>query len=110
MIVIDKGETMAKPEGEILTLDEVADINTAYMPLHGFTAVDLGYQQGNAVSNLVHKMDDAPFATTYLGLFDQIWNDPEKLEDVAKEKQFNRKVELNATLRQLKVELQELTT
>lgn len=24
--------------------------DTAYMPLHGFTAVDLGYQQGNAVS------------------------------------------------------------
>lgn len=56
--------------------------NTAYMPLHGFTAVDLGYQQGNAVSNLVNKMDDAPIATTYLNLFEQIWNDPEKLEDV----------------------------
>jgi SNF2 family DNA or RNA helicase len=56
--------------------------NTAYMPLHGFTAVDLGYQQSNAVSNLVNKMDDAPFAATYLSLFDQIWNDPEKLEDV----------------------------
>ena len=56
--------------------------DTAYMPLHGFTAVDLGYQQGNAVSNLVNKMDEAPFAATYLSLFDQIWNDPEKLEDV----------------------------
>lgn len=56
--------------------------DTAYMPLHGFTAVDLGYQQGNAVSNLVNKMDDAPFAATYLSLFDQIWNDAEKLEDV----------------------------
>ena len=55
---------------------------TAYMPLHGFTAVDLGYQQGNAVSNLVNKMDEAPFAATYLSLFDQIWSDPEKLEDV----------------------------
>jgi hypothetical protein len=56
--------------------------DTAYMPLHGFTAVDLGYQQGNAVSNLVNKMNEAPFAATYLSLFDQIWNDPEKLEDV----------------------------
>jgi uncharacterized protein YecE (DUF72 family) len=34
--------------------------DTAYMPLHGFTAVDLGYQQGNAVSNLVNKMDEPP--------------------------------------------------
>ena len=56
--------------------------DTAYMPLHGFTAVDLGYQQGNAVSNFVNKMDETSFAASYLSLFDQIWNDPEKLEDV----------------------------
>lgn len=54
----------------------------AYMPLHGFTAVDLGYQQGNAVSNLVNKMDEPTFTATWLSLFDQIWSDPEKLEDV----------------------------
>ena len=29
------------------------DQQVAYMPLHGFTAVDLGYQQGDAVSNIV---------------------------------------------------------
>lgn len=58
------------------------EADTAYMPLHGFTAVDLGYQQGNAVSNLVNKMNEPTFAGTYLSLFDQIWNDPEKLEDV----------------------------
>ena len=56
--------------------------DTAYMPLHGFTAVDLGYQPGNAVSNLVNKMDEPTFTATYLSLFDQIWNDTEKLEDV----------------------------
>ena len=28
----------------------------AYMPLHGFTAVDLGYQQGDAVSNIVNRL------------------------------------------------------
>ncbi|MCA3168480.1 MAG: DEAD/DEAH box helicase family protein [Burkholderiales bacterium] len=56
--------------------------DTAYMPLHGFTAVDLGYQQGNAVSNLVNKMDEPTFTATYLSLFNQIWNDPKKLEDV----------------------------
>jgi SNF2 family DNA or RNA helicase len=61
---------------------QAAATNTVYMPLHGFTAVDLGYQPGNAVSNLVNKMDEPAFATTYLSLFDQIWNDPDKLEDV----------------------------
>ncbi len=56
--------------------------DVAYMPLHGFTAVDLGYQQGNAVSNIVNRVDETAFTATYLQLFDQIWNDPEKLEDV----------------------------
>lgn len=56
----------------------------AYMPLHGFTAVDLGYQQGDAVSNLINKIDEAPLTKTYLQLFDQIWNDDSKLEDVTK--------------------------
>ena len=37
---------------------------SVYLPLHGFTAVDLGYQPGNAVSNLVNKMDEPPFTAT----------------------------------------------
>jgi hypothetical protein len=32
--------------------------DAVYMPLHGFTAVDLGYQQGNAVSNFISRMDE----------------------------------------------------
>lgn len=56
--------------------------SAVYLPLHGFTAVDLGYQQGDAVSNFVNKMDDSSYTTIYLSLFDQIWNDTEKLEDV----------------------------
>jgi superfamily II DNA or RNA helicase len=61
---------------------EEGEPKAVYMPLHGFTAVDLGYQQGDAVSNFVNKMDDPATTTTYLNLFNQIWNDPEKLEDV----------------------------
>ena len=59
--------------------------DTVYMPLHGFTAVDLGYQQGDAVSNLVNKLDDAVFTKTYLTLFEQIWNDKEKVVDVTEQ-------------------------
>ena len=62
-----------------------ATAESVYMPLHGFTAVDLGYQQGNAVSNMVNRMDELPFTATYINLFDQIWNDKEKLEDVTAE-------------------------
>ncbi len=53
-----------------------------YQPLHGFTAVDLGYQRGNAVSNFVNRISEPSFTSTYLSLFDQVWNDPEKIEDV----------------------------
>jgi SNF2 family DNA or RNA helicase len=59
-----------------------AESESIYMPLHGFTAVDLGYEKGNAVSNFVNKFDEQPMTSTWLALFDQIWKDPEKLEDV----------------------------
>jgi len=57
--------------------------NTAYMPIQGFTAVDLGYSQGDAVSNMVNKFDEGAITKTYLDLFEQIWNDKEKVEDVS---------------------------
>ena len=53
-----------------------------YIPLHGFTAVDLGYQQGNAVSNFVNRMDDPVATRTFIDLFEQIWKDPAKVADV----------------------------
>lgn len=55
-----------------------------YAPLHGFTAVDLGYQKGDAVSNFVHKSEDSESTQSYLSLFEQIWNDPERIEDVTR--------------------------
>lgn len=58
------------------------DSEAVYLPLHGFTAVDLGYQPGNAVSNIVNKIDEPSMTGVYLSLFDQIWRDAEKLEDV----------------------------
>lgn len=59
-----------------------AEGETAYMPISGFTAVDLGYEKGDAVSNFVTRFDDPNHAQIYLQLFDQIWSDPERLQDV----------------------------
>lgn len=59
-----------------------ADTGTAYMPISGFTAVDLGYQKGDAVSNFVVRADDQNEAKKYLQLFDQIWADEERVQDV----------------------------
>lgn len=54
----------------------------AYLPLTGFTAVDLGYQRGDAVSNFVNKLSDPAMTTKYLHLFGQIWNDHDKVGDI----------------------------
>lgn len=54
-----------------------------YTPLHGFTAVDLGYQPGDAVSNIVNRLEDNAHTATYLQLFDRIWDDPTKVQDVS---------------------------
>ena len=60
----------------------VVDDKAAYIPLQGFTTADLGYERGNAVSNMVHRIDDAPMTSQYIALFDQIWTNPAQLDDV----------------------------
>jgi len=60
----------------------VIDDSAAYMPIQGFTSADLGYERGDAVSNLVNKIDEAPLAAAYLQTFDQIWSSPQQVEDV----------------------------
>lgn len=54
---------------------------TAYMPINGFTTVDLGCERGNNSYNMVNSME-APFATQYIQLFDTLWNDKAKMQDV----------------------------
>ena len=58
------------------------DASAAYLPLHGFTSADLGYERSNAVSNVVTKVDEAPMTEQYVRLFDQIWHNPDQLDDV----------------------------
>ncbi|MCA0253717.1 MAG: DEAD/DEAH box helicase family protein [Actinobacteria bacterium] len=60
----------------------VVDDAAAYAPLQGFTTADLGYERGPAVSNMVHKVDDAPLTRQYIQLFDQIWHNRDQLDDV----------------------------
>ena len=54
----------------------------AYMPLQGFTAVDLGYQKGNAISNIINRLSDNSTTKIYLDLFNNIWKNNSQLEDV----------------------------
>ena len=70
------GENM----GGFMTVDDPSE-QVAYMPLGGFTTVDIGCERGNNSYNMVNRME-APFATQYLQLFDSLWNDREKMQDV----------------------------
>lgn len=51
---------------------------TNYMPITGFTTVDLGCERGNNAYQFVQRTD-TPLSHFYLNLFDQIWQDNEKL-------------------------------
>lgn len=55
--------------------------NTAYMPLNGFTTVELGTEQGNNIATVINKME-TPFSQQYLQIFNQIWNDSGQLQVV----------------------------
>lgn len=56
--------------------------NISYMPINSFTTVDLGYEKGNNLSNIITKFTDYNHSKQFLDLFDSIWNDEDKVEDV----------------------------
>ena len=56
----------------------------SYMPINGFTTVDLGCERGNNAYNIVQKTE-MPFSGAYLDLFEQLWNDSKKLQEVTEE-------------------------
>ena len=70
------GENMG---GFMTVASPVEDV--AYMPMNGFTTVDIGCERGNNSYNMVNRME-APFSTQYMQLFDTLWNDRSKLQDV----------------------------
>ena len=58
--------------------------DTNYMPITGFTTVDLGCERGNNAYQFVQRTD-APLSQFYLNLFDQVWHDNEKLQVVTEQ-------------------------
>jgi len=51
-----------------------------YTGLQGFTTADLGYQPGTLT--MINKVVDEPAVERYAQLFDQLWQDPDRLNDV----------------------------
>mgnify|MGYP000017532109 CR=1 FL=1 len=61
---------------------ETIEDELTYLPINGFTSVDLGYEKGDLLSNMVNKFSETAISKIYIELFEQIWHDKGKLEDV----------------------------
>lgn len=55
-----------------------------YMPINGFTTVDLGCERGNNAYTFIQKTG-APFSQAYLELFETLWNDTARMQEVTDE-------------------------
>ncbi len=80
-----KFKTNATHDGMVGFLNVQAGSEQAtYMPLNGFTTIDIGCERGNNVYNMVNKFE-APHSSEYIRLFESVWNDGTKLQDITKE-------------------------
>ena len=58
--------------------------NKNYAPISGFTTVELGCERGNNAYTMIQK-SSSPLSDAYLNLFENLWNDPNKLQIVTDE-------------------------
>lgn len=55
-----------------------------YIPMNSFTAVDLGCERGNNISNMSTRLEN-PASKEFMNLFESVWQDKDKLTDVTSE-------------------------
>lgn len=75
-----KSNTTGENMGGFVTVENTQQ-QIAYMPINGFTTVDIGCERGNNSYNMVNRFE-APFSASYIQLFETLWNDHDKLQDV----------------------------
>ena len=78
-----KSNTTQENMGGFLNID-TGNEQITYMPLNGFTTVDIGCERGNNSYNMVTKFP-APHSQEFVRLFESVWNDRTKLQDVTEE-------------------------
>ena len=78
-----KSNITSENMGGFLNVENIESSST-YLPINGFTTVDLGCERGNNAYNIVNRLD-APFSREYIKIFNEIWNDKTKLQDVTEE-------------------------
>ncbi|MDK7186533.1 helicase-related protein [Facklamia hominis] len=75
-----KSNTTGENMGGFVTVENIQQ-QIAYMPINGFTTVDIGCERGNNSYNMVNRFE-APFSDSYMQLFETLWKDHDKLQDV----------------------------
>ena len=75
-----KSNTTQEQMPGFITVDE-----STYMPINGFTTVDLGCERGNNVYNFVTRTEASENSRQYLRLFDELWRDDTRLQNVTDE-------------------------
>ena len=56
--------------------------STSYMPVNGFTTVELGYERGNRAYSYITKTSLTENAGAFIKTFDELWADKKRLQDV----------------------------
>ena len=74
-----KSNQTAEGIPNFMTVDSAEPVT--YAPVNGFTRADLGCERGNSLFTMINRID-APQSTQYLELFNTIWNDKQRLQDV----------------------------
>lgn len=66
--------------GGFINIENI-DNSFTYIPVNGFTAVDIGCERGNNSYSIINRFE-APDSNDYISLFNQVWNDKDKLQEV----------------------------
>ena len=74
-----KSNKTAEGIPNFMTIDSAEPV--AYAPVNGFTRADLGCERGSSLFTMINRID-APQSTQYLELFNTIWNDKQRLQNV----------------------------
>ena len=74
-----KSNQTAEGIPNFMTIDSAEPVT--YAPVNGFTRADLGCERGNSLFTMINRID-APQSTQYLELFNTIWNDKQRMQDV----------------------------
>lgn len=81
--VVFKSNQTGESMGGFINVENPDDKFT-YMPINGFTTVDIGCERGNNTYNMVTRIE-APYSGEFIQLFNNLWKDSNKLQDVTQE-------------------------